>query len=74
MKKCSYEVRNVGDETDGLCNSDSVKKYSEAKPLCRLHYYMDRCTQLEEEIEELLSEDMECVDCDASEEPSKKKS
>ncbi len=48
--KCSYSVKNIGGETDGTCNTPAVKKYSETKPLCRLHYYMDKCIKLEEEL------------------------
>ena len=62
-KTCSYAVKNIGEETDGSCNAPAVKKYSEEKPLCRLHYYMHRCELLEEEIEELLNEELICDYC-----------
>ena len=62
-QKCSHEVKNVGGETDGTCNANAVRKYSQEKPLCRLHYHMDRCQKLEEEIIKLRLESLEPCPC-----------
>ena len=53
---CGHAVRNQGDETDSLCNAKAVGIYSEVKPRCRLHYYMDCCDEAQERIDELEKE------------------
>ena len=62
-QKCNHAVKNVGGETDGTCNAIAVKKYSQEQPLCRLHYHMDRCQKLEEEIIKLRLESLEPCPC-----------